>query len=530
MEAEIFTQDENDVRLKSLMKQMRKWLTGLSDSTDDDDGSIHRENNVRLPRIELPTFDGQYKDWKSFFDMFKGTVHDHPTLPKVQKLFYLKGALKGDAKRVLSHLPTTEANYDAAIKLLQDRCDNQFLITKAHLTNIMKIENVRKEGPDSLRKLIGTFNENEMALSALGIDTKASDFIWVHILSEKLDSETAKEWQLTNVDGKMKTMDDLRQFLERRARALEASTRSPEMKREALGSKDIDIKNKSENYQSYQSTSMICSFCKQSHRIYTRPKFLNLSIADKYEKVKQLRLCFNCLKEGHGIKTCTSKSTCQKCKRKHHSLLHREEPTSSTFSGNSLYHKQDGNVTENNNCSILLPTAIVSVLNSKNQLIPCQALLDSGSQLSFITQALSRRLNLNTTEKHLNLSGIGGQSNDVRADLTNIVLKSVSKAIRVSAYVLKQLTTSVPSKTLQLPKVLERYKLADPDFRHSQPVDMILGADVFEEIIENERKEISPGLFLRKTIFGWIVLGKHDDTVGEAFHCHLSIDDTLRRF
>ena len=313
---------------------------------------------------------------------------------------------------------------------------------------------------------------------------------------------------IDKVDGKMKTMDDLRQFLERRARALEASTRQPEMKREALGSKDIDIKNKSENYQSYQSTSMICSFCKQSHRIYTCPKFLNLSIADKYEKVKQLRLCFNCLKEGHGIKTCTSKSTCQKCKRKHHSLLHREEPTSSTFSGNSLYHKKSGNVTENNNCSILLPTAIVSVLNSKNQLIPCRALLDSGSQLSFITQALSRRLNLNTTEKHLNLSGIGGQSNDVRAGLTNIVLKSVSKEIRVSAYVLKQLTTSVPSKTLQLPKILERYKLADPDFRHSQPVDMILGTDVFEEIIENERKE----------------------TVGEAFHCHLSIDDTLRRF
>ena len=172
MEAEIFTQDEKDVRLKSLMKQMRKWLTGLSDNTDDDDGSIHRENNVRLPRIELPTFDGQYKDWKTFFDMFKGTVHD-PTLPKVQKLFYLKGALKGDAKCVLSHLPTTEANYDAAIKLLQDRYDNQFLIPKAHLTNIMKVENMRKEGPDSLRKFIGTSNENEMALSALGIDTKA---------------------------------------------------------------------------------------------------------------------------------------------------------------------------------------------------------------------------------------------------------------------------------------------------------------------------------------------------------------------
>ena len=40
--------------------------------------------------------------------MFKGTVHKQQTLPKVQKLYYLKGRLKGEAERVFSHLPTTE--------------------------------------------------------------------------------------------------------------------------------------------------------------------------------------------------------------------------------------------------------------------------------------------------------------------------------------------------------------------------------------------------------------------------------------
>ena len=33
------------------------------------------------------------KDWKTFFDMFKGTVHEQQSLPKVQKLYYIKGAL-----------------------------------------------------------------------------------------------------------------------------------------------------------------------------------------------------------------------------------------------------------------------------------------------------------------------------------------------------------------------------------------------------------------------------------------------------
>ena len=157
----------------------------------------------------------------------------------------------------------------------------------------------------------------------------------------------------------------------------------------------------------------------------------------------------------------------------------------------SHHHEKDGTVKGNSNCSVLLPTAFVSVLNTENQLIPCRALLDSGSQLSFTTQALARRLKLKTTEKHMSIGGIGQQSNYVRACLANVVLKSVSKEIRVSAYVLQQLTINVPSKTLQYPKILERFKLVDPDFQYSQPVDFILGADVFEEIIKNERKELS---------------------------------------
>ena len=53
--------------------------------------------------------------------------------------------------------------------------------------------------------------------------TRKVDFVWVHILSEKLDSETAREWQLSNADGKLQSMEQLRNFLECRARALKAS-------------------------------------------------------------------------------------------------------------------------------------------------------------------------------------------------------------------------------------------------------------------------------------------------------------------
>ena len=71
-----------------------------------------------------------------------------------------------------------------------------------------------------------------MALSTLRIVTKGSDFVWVDILLDKLDTETACEWQLSNTDGKLQSMHQLRKFLERRARALETFGRSTDESRE----------------------------------------------------------------------------------------------------------------------------------------------------------------------------------------------------------------------------------------------------------------------------------------------------------
>ena len=93
-----------------------------------------------------------------------------------------------------------------------------------------------------------------MALSALGNDTKSCDFVWGHILSEKLDSETAREWQLSNADGKLQSMEQLRKFLECRARALEASGRSLKTTRELTREKRAER----ETCQSSVQINVLC--------------------------------------------------------------------------------------------------------------------------------------------------------------------------------------------------------------------------------------------------------------------------------
>lgn len=65
-----------------------------------------------------------------------------------------------------------------------------------------------------------------------------------------------------------------------------------------------------------------CGICQADHRIMTCNKFLNLNLAQKYQKVLQLHYCTNCLARNHVLKNCTNQARCGTCDQKHHTLLH----------------------------------------------------------------------------------------------------------------------------------------------------------------------------------------------------------------
>ena len=76
--------------------------------------------SARLPKISLPLFSGNVKDWLPFWDQFKVLIHD-TELPAVTKFTYLTSVLKNEAKSSISNLALTDANYATAINILQER-------------------------------------------------------------------------------------------------------------------------------------------------------------------------------------------------------------------------------------------------------------------------------------------------------------------------------------------------------------------------------------------------------------------------
>ena len=92
--------------------------TPHSDSTPRETREASR---VKLPRLTIPTFNGNIAQWRPFWDQFESTIHDNGQLRDVDKFKYLISYLEGEAKEAIAGIAVTSANYCRALNRLQER-------------------------------------------------------------------------------------------------------------------------------------------------------------------------------------------------------------------------------------------------------------------------------------------------------------------------------------------------------------------------------------------------------------------------
>lgn len=154
------------------------------------------------------------------------------------------------------------------------------------------------------------------ALELLGEPTNQWDTLIIFNMTGKLDKRSLREWE--ECKNRMRqdqtpSLLEFKQFLKSRADLLD--TIQP-ISRETKG----QVKYKS-FVASGGEKQIVCSLCHKNHAIYNCSTFLDLNVNDRSKKIKQLKLCFNCLKPNHVSRKCNA-STCRKCKGKHHTLIH----------------------------------------------------------------------------------------------------------------------------------------------------------------------------------------------------------------
>lgn len=299
--------------------QIRSSTMCVNDGTRNDNNYSTAYNHVQLPKIKLPTFDGEFEKWHSFRDSYLSMVHNNTSLSDVDKFNYLKSSLSASALNIINSLPLSNSNYNIAWNLLTNRFDNKKLLIQQHLKSFFDMEMLKKENYSDLRSLIDNSSRHINSLKALDLPTDSWDVMLVHILVTKLDSSTRRFWELENT-SEQPTLEEFKSYINKRCNALETLGK---------GKPTNPIDHKRLVINTNLNSKIKCGYCNQSHIIYKCQEFAKLSIEERIAIIKNNKLCFNCLRFGHSVSTCKS-SKCRICNKSHHSLIHKNSSTTTT--------------------------------------------------------------------------------------------------------------------------------------------------------------------------------------------------------
>lgn len=521
--------EQNYISIKSKISELLnpRQLTRSSTLLDNTMTLSANSNkkNVRLQRLNIKKFSGNIVDWPDFYALFKVLVEDNADLTKIEKLSYLIHSLEDRALKTVSNL-NLESDFDNAITLLKERFNNKRLIFQTHIQNLFDFPKLEKSSSEKLRTLIDSVKSSIRALNSSATQEQIADGFLLQLLRYKLDSSTVTKWEEMADINKIPTWEEFSKFLEKRCQALEMSDYSKASSNKVAVSNNVKSTFRKSSYAA--TSSRLCQYCKMDHYIHECEQFQNLSVMDRFYNVKNLKLCILCLKGGHTVKNCRG-PYCALCNMKHHSLLHRSSQNNSSqtsqltanttdtvdnasvMSKGSSYTSQMEISHSELRSGTFLATALVNVRNSSGDLFSCRALLDSGSSLHFVTEHLAQILRLKKVKTELDIMGIGATNTKVKRKVQlSIESTKYDYKATLEALVLPKITDDQPGNFVSIHdwKIPKNIKLADPAFNIPNSIDMLIGAELFFDMLAVGQIRLGINLpILQKTLLGWIISG-----------------------
>ena len=138
-------------------------------------------------------------------------------------------------------------------------------------------------------------------------------------------------------------------------------------------------------------------------------------------------------------------------------------------------------------------------------------LIDSGSEVSFISKNTVDLLKLPRQYSSLLILGVGGTHSTHTLGKVQIDLRPIHKNIkvRISTHTIRQVSSILPSEKCEKLKWnhTEKLNLADSTFWKTQPVDLLISADYYEQIMKpNLIKGNVTEPVAQLSTFGWLII------------------------
>ncbi|XP_003370700.1 zinc knuckle protein, partial [Trichinella spiralis] len=271
--------------------------------------------NVRLPRLELPKFDGDVTRFHEFWDQFETSVHRQPGASGATKLAYLRGCLTGAALDTIEGLSASNQGYELALQRLRERFDRPMVAVREQILRLVDLLMTKNK----LSTICDEFHKKVYALTALGKDPRTSDLsvaeVLIALCREQLPGSVQFRWdELAQANNAVVAdLPAFLRFLQQLTDLPGASRRSKEPTRETTKARRSGGERKRNSPESpprgsatflHAAVERSCHICQKQHLPQQCPSLLRAGPHQRRELARRARLCFACLEPGHYASGC----------------------------------------------------------------------------------------------------------------------------------------------------------------------------------------------------------------------------------
>ncbi|XP_043496379.1 uncharacterized protein LOC122520346 [Polistes fuscatus] len=287
------------------------------------------ERPIKLKRIEIPKFDGRLEKWLEFKKGFLTLIDARTDISDLEKHAYLRDALQGRALEVITLYSGDGSNYKLAWEALLEKYDRKRVLLARLLDAILDLTHSEDDSARGIQKLI---RDTEAYLNMID-SFNEPHALTVRVIERLLPRRVREEWDRQLNSDDYPTLKELYKFLKEIDHRYSASEKlttdikdEPREKRKHIQTNTLQSRKRQDTYLTHSapiSTSHTCILCERvEHPLYRCPKYNDMTITNKWEVIRNYKICQNCLRKHRGA--CIS-SNCRICHQPHHTSLHRTD-------------------------------------------------------------------------------------------------------------------------------------------------------------------------------------------------------------
>ena len=502
-----------------------------------------------LKKIEIPMFSGQKTMYDSWRTAFRICVDQQPLSPEL-KLLQLRQYLSGQPLATIETYGFSAGAYAAALDRLDKKYGGEKRKTAVHMEALHRFQPIRDQGTASeFERFADLLQVAQINLQDVGRQDELGYGTFCTQMQQKLSPELLTNFlRWRSERGKTESIPTLLQWLEQEAEFRTAADETLlTVSKTNHVQRPIAVKQQKLGPSSASSlvaptSSKVCVFCQDGHDTSA------CTVVTDVRRRKQILMksgrCFLCLKLHHRARNCTSQVRCGRCQQRHHIVIceggsqkpaasngykagqapvqqQQQKSQSAEVQQQQTQRKGDQHssttaATVNSGGAILLQTAKAIVMHpgSPEQQTAARIILDGGSQRSYVTSAVLEKLRVTPNRQErlaINTFGGKGGKNSVLHDVAEVAIRCLDgSAITLEVIVVPSVCPPVqnqhPVTAAAAHDALSQISLAD-NSDGSAHIDMLLGADIYWQVVTGEIIRTHNGPTAIATRIGWVLSG-----------------------